>query len=175
MELVTERLRLRRAKSGDLAALHEILSDPAAMRFWSSPPHRDLEQTRAWLAAMIGDGPPLSDDFVIDHEGCVIGKAGCWRLPEIGFILHPDVWGQGLAREAVTAVIARVFAAHDIPAIEADVDPRNAACLGLLARLGFIETRRARRTWKVGGEWCDSVYLALPRPAGPPAMCNPRP
>jgi len=165
VELVTERLRLRRAKSGDLAALHEILSDPAAMRFWSSPPHRDLEQTRAWLAAMIGDGPPLSDDFVIDHEGCVIGKAGCWRLPEIGFILHPRCWGRGLAAEACRAVVAHVFATYDLPAITADVDPRNQASLGLLARLGFLETGRATATYEIEGELSDSVYLALPRPA----------
>ena len=79
------------------------------MRFWSSPPHRDLERTRAWLADMMADGPPLSDDFVIEHDGRVIGKAGCWRLPEIGFILHPRCWGQGFAAEACNAVIAHVF------------------------------------------------------------------
>ena len=46
----------------------------------------------------------------------------------------------------------------------ADVDPRNAASLGLLRKLGFVETRHARCTIKVGEEWCDSVYLALRRP-----------
>ena len=35
----------------------------------------------------------------------------------------------------------------------------------LLTRLGFHETARAERTILVGDEWCDSVYLALPRPA----------
>jgi RimJ/RimL family protein N-acetyltransferase len=165
MELVTARLRLRRAAPGDLAALHEILSDPLAMRFWSSPPHRDLEQTRAWLAEMMADGPPLSDDFVIEHDGRVIGKAGCWRLPEIGFILHPSRWGQGFAAEACEAVIAHVFATHDLPAITADVDPRNEASLRLLARLGFVETGRATATYEIEGEVSDSVYLALPRTA----------
>src|SRR5580658_1935163 len=100
MELVTARLKLRRAAPGDLEAMHEILSDRRAMRFWSTAPHRDLAQTRVWLAAMIADGPPLSGDFVIEHRGRVIGKAGAWRVPEIGFILHPDYWGQGFAAEA---------------------------------------------------------------------------
>jgi ribosomal-protein-alanine N-acetyltransferase len=163
MELVTARLTLRRAAPDDLAALHEILSDPAAMRFWSSPPHRDLERTRAWLAGMIADGPPLSDDFVIEHAGRVIGKAGCWRLPEIGFILHPRYWGQGFAAEACRAVIAHVFAAYDLEAITADVDPRNEASLRLLSRLGFVETGRATATYEIEGEVSDSVYLALRR------------
>lgn len=164
MELLTARLRLRRAAPDDLAALHEILSDPLAMRFWSSPPHRDLARTQAWLDGMIADGPPFSDDFVIEHEGRLIGKAGCWRVPEIGYILHPRCWGQGFAAEACRAVIAHVFDAYDIEAITADVDPRNEASLRLLARLGFVETGRAAATYEIEGEISDSVYLALPRP-----------
>jgi ribosomal-protein-alanine N-acetyltransferase len=164
MELVTPRLKLRRADAGDLEAFYEILSDPAAMRFWSTAPHRDLAQTRAWLADMIADGPPLSDDFVIEQDGRAIGKAGCWKLPEIGFILHPRCWGQGLAAEACNAVIAHIFATYDLDAITADVDPRNEASLRLLARLGFVETGRASATFEIEGVISDSVYLALHRP-----------
>ena len=164
MELVTPRLKLRRADAGDLEAFYEILSDPAAMRFWSTAPHRDLAQTRAWLADMIADGPPLSDDFVIEQDGRAIGKAGCWKLPEIGFILHPRCWGQGLAAEACNAVIAHIFATYDLDAITADVDPRNEASLRLLARLGFVETGRASATFEIEGVISDSVYLALRRP-----------
>jgi RimJ/RimL family protein N-acetyltransferase len=148
----------------DINAFHAILSDPLAMRYWSRPPHTELDETRAWVEAMIAAPPDESDDFVIERDGRAIGKAGCWRLPEIGFILHPDHWGQGLATEAVGAVIDHVFAAHDIAAIEADVDPRNEASLRLLFRLGFEETHRASRTLKLGDEWCDSVYLSLGRP-----------
>ena len=163
-EILTARLRLRRARADDLRALHAVFRQLRAMRYWSTPPHLDLEQTRVWLDGMIGAPTESSDDYVIEHDGRVIGKAGCWRVPEIGYILHPDAWGQGLAREALTAVVAHVFANFAIPAITADVDPRNAASLRLLGRLGFVETHRASRTWRVGDEWCDSVYLALARP-----------
>jgi RimJ/RimL family protein N-acetyltransferase len=165
VELITPRLRLRRARPDDLSAMHAVLSNVEAMRYWSSPPHRHLDESRVWLGAMIAASPDESDDFVIEHQGAVIGKAGCWRIPEIGFILHPDHWGRGLAREVLTAVIARAFAAFPIPALMADVDPLNAASLALLARLGFAETGRARGTVKVGDDWCDSIYLSLPRAA----------
>ena len=163
-EILTARLRLRRARADDLDAVHAILSHPVATRYWSTPPHADLDETREWLGKMIDAPPDASDDFVIEHRGVVIGKAGCWRLPEIGYILHPDYWGQGLATEALSAVIPRLFARFPIPEITADVDPRNAASLQLLGRLGFAETHRAARTWRIAGEWCDSVYLALGRP-----------
>jgi len=164
-EIITPRLRLRRARSEDLPAIHAILSDPVAMRFWSSLPHADIEQSRKWLAAMIEASADESDDYVVERAGAVIGKAGCWRIPEIGYILAPDHWGKGLAREALGALIPHIFARHPIAAITADVDPRNAASLKLLARLGFTETGRAARTCQVGDEWQDSVYLALERPA----------
>jgi RimJ/RimL family protein N-acetyltransferase len=121
-----------------------------------------LSQSRDGLDGMIAAGPE-SDDFVIEHEGRVTGKAGAWRLPEIGFPLHPDHWGKGLAHEAVSAVIAHLFAAHAVPELTADVDPRNAPSLGLLAKLGFVETGRAERTLLWRDEWCHSVYLSLPR------------
>jgi [ribosomal protein S5]-alanine N-acetyltransferase len=160
-EIRTPRLLLRRARMNDLDAIHSVLSAPEAMRYWSTPPHRTRLQSRAWLAAMVDDRN--APDFVIEQEGQVIGKAGCWRLPEIGFILHPHYWGRGLAREAVGAVVDFTFAQFDIPAITADVDPRNGASLRLLDRLGFRETHRAERTMQVGGLWCDSIYLARGR------------
>ena len=163
-EIRTDRLVLRRARLGDLSALHAILSDPAAMRYWSTSPHRSPAETRDWLESMIAAPPEGSDDYVVEHEGRVIGKAGCWRLPEIGYILHPDYWGLGLAREALAAIIPLLFDRFPIPAITADVDPRNAASLALLRRLGFVQTGRAERTWLVGEEYCDSIYLALARP-----------
>lgn len=163
-EIVTPRLLLRRAEAGDLEALHAVFTRPAAMRYWSTTPHTELQQTREWLEGMIASPPDLSDDFIVERDGQVIGKAGCWRLPSIGYILHPDHWGQGLAGEAVSAAITHVFATRDLDAITADVDPRNEGSLRLLGRLGFEETHRAPRTWLVGEEWCDSIYLSLRRP-----------
>lgn len=148
----------------DAEPLFEVFRDPRAMRFWSSPPHDGLEETRRFVQAMIEAPEDESCDFVIEFEGRAVGKAGCWRLPEVGYILHPDLWGRGLAREALEAAIARVFEGFDVAALTADVDPRNERSIALLHRLGFHETRRAERTWRIAGEWCDSVYLELPRP-----------
>lgn len=164
-ELVTARLRLRRARTDDLAPLHAILSDPRAMRYWSTAPHADLATTRAWLGGMIAAPPALSEDFVVEFEGRVIGKAGFYRLPAIGYILHPDAWGRGLAREACAAAIDHVFATRPLDALTADVDPRNLASVRLLERLGFTRTGFAERTFEIDGAWADSAYYSLTRAA----------
>lgn len=160
----TPRLRLRRARIEDAEDMFRVFGDPRAMRYWDSLPHTDVEQTRGWLERMIALPPDASDDFILEHQGRAIGKAGCWRVAEIGFILHPDHWGRGLASEALGAIIPHVFASLPVERLEADVDPRNAASLRLLGKFGFREVGRAERNVLVGEEWCDSVYLALPRP-----------
>ena len=161
MEFRTERLLLRPAKADDLEPLHAILSHPQAMAYWSSPPHESMDQTREWLASMISIAPAEGEDFIVEHDGRLVGKAGLWRFPEIGFIFHPDFWGHGFAREALVLVMDRAFGVHGLPKVDADVDPRNASSLKLLGGLGFHETSRKKRTWLIGEEWCDSVYLEL--------------
>lgn len=161
----TERLLMRRAEVRDLGPMHAVLSNPEAMRYWSTPPHATLHQSREWLKAMMASLETESDDFVVEFEGRVIGKAGFWRLPEIGYILHPDSWGRGLGYECLSALIDRALRRFPFDALLADVDPRNTGSLRLLAKLGFVETRRAKATILVGDDWCDSVYLELTRGA----------
>lgn len=165
-EIRTERLLLRRARMGDVEAMHRIMSNAVAMRYWSSPPHVELGQTERWMASMVEADPAQSDDFIVTLDDRLIGKLGAWRLPEVGFLLEPDCWGRGYASEALAAFIVRRSALGSSE-LTADVDPRNAASLNLLARAGFVETGRATGTWQVGNELCDSIYfrLELTRPA----------
>jgi RimJ/RimL family protein N-acetyltransferase len=167
MRLLTPRLVLRRAREDDLDALHAVLSHPAALRYWSTPEYDSREQTRDFLQTMIAEH---FDDFMVEYEGRVIGKAGAWQSLELGYILHPDHWGKGLAREAIEVLIPHLFAAHDAAEITAETDPRNAASIALLTRFGFHETHRAERTLLWRDEWCDSVYFALDRMDWPPAV-----
>jgi RimJ/RimL family protein N-acetyltransferase len=158
----TERLLLRRMMAYDAPALHHMLSDPETMRYWSSLPHLHLDETESW----VGDGISAMErgdgvDFVVLHQGAVIGRVAFWMGNEIGFLFWRTVWGRGFAGEAVAALIAHGFDALGFAGIRADVDPGNAASLKLLERLGFRRTGTAERTFKIGERWVDSVYLEL--------------
>lgn len=157
-EIRTERLLLRRASLDDVPAMHAIMSDPVAMRFWSTPPHVLLAETGKWMKSMVEADLAKADDFIVTLDGRLIGKLGAWRLPEIGFLLNPTEWGNGYASEALAAYIRR---RRDLGSTEltADVDPRNFASIRLLDRAGFTESGRATGTWQVGDELCDSIYF----------------
>jgi RimJ/RimL family protein N-acetyltransferase len=163
-DIRTARLHLRLPRPDDLDAMFAIMSLPAVMRYWSTLPHADRAVTEGWLANMIARNAAGGEDFIIEHEGRVVGFVGASRLPEFGFALHPDSWGRGFAQEASAAFIAYAFGTLGEAALTADVDPRNAASLKVLDRLGFAETGRATNTFLLGDEWCHSVYLRLDRP-----------
>ncbi|HCQ67083.1 MAG TPA: N-acetyltransferase [Rhodobacteraceae bacterium] len=164
----TARLTLRPPRDDDLDALHAIFSDPRAMRYWSHAAHADIDRTRKTLAGMIASDADTGLEFVIECDGAVIGKAGMWRMGEIGYILHPDRWGGGFATEAVGAVVAAAFARHpDLDALTAEIDPRNTGSAALLARLGFREVERVENAVEIGGKWFDSGFWRLDRPSDP--------
>ena len=159
-EVRTERLLMRRARLDDAPAMHAIMSDALAMRYWSSLPHTTLAETERWIESMVAMESATSDDFIVTLDGVLIGKLGAWRLREVGFLIDPRHWGQGYASEAFAAFVARRRALGSTE-LTADVDPRNYASLKLLERIGFVETGRASGTWQIGNELCDSIYLRL--------------
>lgn len=165
MILTTERLILRAPRQDDLMDLYAAYSDPRAMRYWSTPPHPNPARTQDSLDRMVDQSREKLTYFVIEMDGRAIGTAGMHQGNEIGFILHPDYWRQGIVTEALGAIIPYLFETTDHAQLTADADPRNDASVSLLRSLGFVETGRAEKTFCINGEWSDSVYFALPRHA----------
>jgi RimJ/RimL family protein N-acetyltransferase len=65
--------------------------------------------------------------------------------------------------EALQALLAYCFEALDLRRIEADVDPRNAASIQTLERLGFQREGFLRERWEVDGEIQDALFYGLLR------------
>ena len=159
----TRRLVLRPAQMDDFEALHEIFADPEVMRYWDRPPHAP-EDTRNFLRGLIDGDPATQLELIVERDDRVVGRVGMWRLAEIGYLFHRDVWGQGIGSEAVGALVAEVFARFpEVDEVTAEIDPRNHGSDRLLHKLGFHVTGEAERTLELNGEWCDSRYFALPR------------
>lgn len=164
------RLQLRQVRPDDLHALYAVFSDPAVMRYWSTPAWTQLCQAQAYLTA-IWRGHHQGNLFQwgiarLDDDQ-MIGTCTLFGLDlpnaraEIGYALRHDHWGGGWAHEALTQVCAHVFDVLKLRRLEADVDPRNPRSLKLLQRLGFVREGLLRERWEVAGELQDSVVLGL--------------
>lgn len=180
IEISTKRLLLRGGRENDSAGLYEAFRDAEVMRYWcvlilrfqskaqlswhrSTLPHSSQDQTKEWVHKMIQSPQNGVVDFIIclQPDFTPIGKIGVWQDQEVGFMLARAYWGQGLAQEALRAVIPYFFQEVGMSEITADTDPRNAASIGLLQKLGFVVFDFKEKTWQIGAEWFDSTYLKL--------------
>ena len=154
------RLGFRKITHADVPIFHEMLSNREATRYWSTLPHTTLSETDTWIT----QSTTQTHDYAIllKPTNEVIGKIGYFG-PEIGFLLHPRVWGRGYASEALEGLL-QVLWEGEVQMVRADVDPRNERCLKLLKRFGFRIVGRAEGTYVTWEGVCGSVYLELRRP-----------
>jgi RimJ/RimL family protein N-acetyltransferase len=149
----TERLTLRPFVEDDADALFDIFRRPDVAR-WSGTgepmTHRhDAVERIGRFPARAGDHPATGIWAVIDDDSDVPrGQVMLVPLPpsagvdradiEVGWHLHPDVWGRGYASEAAAALVERGFAAG-IDELYAVTDPANVRSQAVCARLGMTD------------------------------------
>ncbi len=111
----TERLLLRKPAAGDAEAVFRRYSaNPEVTRYMSWRTHRQLDDTRAFLAWSDDDWArwPAGSYLVFarDEDNLLIGGTGLsFRTPDeaaTGYVLARDAWGRGYATECLRAMIA---------------------------------------------------------------------
>ena len=168
--LETERLVLRETADRDVDAVFEMESDPVAMRYWSRPPMRDRSEAVAAVERSKGffpDGVGLrwsitrpQDDRMLGHVSLFDFSPQSGRA-DIGYGLARAHWGHGFMHEALTAVVDYAFGPLGLRRLEADIDPRNAASVRAVERLGFVREGLLRERWVVSDEISDTVFMGL--------------
>ncbi|MCW4454669.1 GNAT family N-acetyltransferase [Flavobacterium sp. MXW15] len=171
-ELHGPRLRLREVREDDAPALFAIHSDPQVMRYWSHPAWTDpvqaeqkvadIQRQRRELDILVWAIADAASDRLIG-TGVVFALDPAQGRAEIGYSLHPDWQGRGLASEALRMILAYLFEELQLRRVEADVDPRNEASWRLLEKLGFVREGMLRERWHVNGELCDTALYGLLR------------
>lgn len=168
--LTAPRVELRHLRAGDAPEVFAIFSDPEVMRYWDSPPHRDLADAASYVDEI--DGKFRSRTLfqwgvARREEDRVVGTCTLFHLDaghrraELGFALARAVWGQGLMSEALAALLGFAFDTLALHRLEADVDPRNERSLRALERLGFRREGYLRERYHLNGETQDTVFLGL--------------
>ena len=140
----TPRLRCRRWTADDVDAVYALYSDPQAVRWVGDGPRSTPEACRTWMDvtarnyAQRGYGM-----FALEarDSGRLVGFCGLVHPggqpePEIKYAFLPAVWGQGLAGEAVPALLAYGARVHGLQRIVATVAPENVVSQKVLTRAG---------------------------------------
>jgi RimJ/RimL family protein N-acetyltransferase len=166
-EVRTERLLLRRWRPEDAEPLAEIYAQP---EFLEHMPPRDLDQTREQIARLerSWEENGYSQWAGVDLEsGRLVGRLGMlchhdWPLadgpvPEVGWVLHRDFWGRGLATEAGRVSIECWRGHLDDPRLISITLRANRRSWAVMERLGMTYGGTAR--W----HGYDVIWYALDR------------
>jgi RimJ/RimL family protein N-acetyltransferase len=167
------RLRLRTLTEADVPAIFSIFSNAEALRYWSHGPMSDpaeadrlLDDIRRHAAA----GTLFQWGIARRETGEVIGTCTLHRIErahrraELGYIVKRELWGNGFAHEALTALLDHAFGTMGLHKLEADIDPRNAASIRSVEKLGFKREGHLRERYQILGEIQDSLIYGLLAP-----------
>jgi [ribosomal protein S5]-alanine N-acetyltransferase len=142
--LETSRLILREFVPEDVGALARVISDPETMRFYPSP--FDRAEVEEWIARNIRRYANGYGLWAVDLKatGEMIGDCGITlqevdgdRLPEIGYHLRREMWGQGFATEAARACRDYGFRALEADLLISLIRPGNVASCRVAERNGM--------------------------------------
>ena len=170
--ITAPRVVLRWISEDDIDGLYEIFSNPQVMRYWSTVPLPNREAAAA-LQREIAEGNERETMFkwgiALRDSNTVIGTTTLFNLnldngrAELGYAMAHAHWGKGYMNEALKALVSHVFEVMELRRLEADVDPRNAASIRTLERLGFQREGFLRERWHVNGEIQDALFYGLLR------------
>ncbi len=163
MKIVIETMRLwlREFIPADANALALVLSDAETMRFYPAP--FDRAAVEDWIARNMrryetnGHGLWALD---LKASGEMIGDCGITLqpvdgeiLPEIGYHLRRDMWGQGFASEAARACCEYGFSQLKAEFLISLIRPENLPSRKVAERNGM---KVWKRTMRAG--WAHDVY-----------------
>lgn len=149
-ELLTPRLRLRRWRPADDAAMASINSDPEVTRWLNRRMDRAAVKSFSERTARHWDDHGFGHWAVEPREGRLAGEMIGFvgvaypaylpevaDRPELGWRLSPAAWGNGYATEAALAARETAFGRLGLPALISIIHPENEPSRRVATKLGM--------------------------------------
>ena len=167
----TERLILREYEKDDWALVHHYAEKTDVVEFLPWGPNTE-EETKQFIERVIKNRsktPREKYEFavILKENDKLIG--GCSlnicnpedQSGEIGYCFSPEIWGNGYATEAVSALIEFTFQKLEIHRLFAGVEPENTRSIRVLERLGLRLEGHLKENKLIRGKWRDTLIYAI--------------
>jgi RimJ/RimL family protein N-acetyltransferase len=167
-----QRLVLRDLETNDWPAVHAYSARLDVVQYQPWGPNTP-DDSRAFVAQVVAaakEVPRMIYALAItrgDSDQCCIGTATLHvhsldhGQGEIGYFLHPEVWGRGYATEAARLLLTFGFADLGLHRIYGTCDPRNAPSARVLQKAGMSYEGLLRHTMRLRDGWRDSAVYSI--------------
>lgn len=166
----TERLILKEVTPEDANDMYKYLSDKDVVKHMGLEPYEspnDVLSEIRWYKSILEEGTGIRWGITQKNIGVVIGSCGFLNMhpkhyrAEIGFELNKEYWGQGIAGEALEAVIKYGYKHFEVERIEALIDPANLSSQKLVENQGFKREGLLRHYEYTCGKFDDLYMYAI--------------
>ena len=158
-----ESVTLRPVDEDDLAFAQRVINHPDVRRGVGAFAPKTSEHEREWYESQDENEPSLMV-YAADEP---VGIAGLhvepfpWGYAEVGYMIHPDHWGNGYATDAVRCLVRYGFDERRLNKVGADVYASNEGSQRVLEKVGFEREGVRRDHAFVEGEHVDLYEYGL--------------
>jgi len=162
-------LHLRPVRLADWPTIHEWARRPDVTQYQVWGPNRAVE-TREYVVAAIEAArhlPQARHVLSVVRSDRVVGMVELTvidaevGIAEIGYAVHPDVWGRGVGTAAARHAVRFAFDELAMRVVRATCDTTNVASVRVLEKLGMqLEQTIPHDVW-LGRRWRDTHVFSL--------------
>ncbi|WP_423217037.1 GNAT family N-acetyltransferase [Streptococcus equinus] len=170
-DVETERLYLRQRLVSDAKDIFAYASLPEATWPAGFPPAKSVAEEENYLENImpkrwIDQNIPAGYGICFKGSNKVIGSVDFNHrhaddVFEMGYLLHPDYWGQGIMSEAAHALLEVGFNLVGLHKIEIECYSYNKASQRVAEKLGFTLESKIRDRKDAQGKRCDLLRYGL--------------
>ncbi|HDR3908365.1 GNAT family protein [Bacillus toyonensis] len=168
MEITTERLIIRPFKGTDLQDVFAIYNNDDTCKYllhnkWT------LEDMQKRFDKKLVNNVLTTESILslaVIYKTKVVGDLSVWYTDmkdtvEIGYSFLNEVAGRGLATEAVSSLVFKLFDEFNVHRIQANLDARNTASQKLCERIGMRKEAHFIQDYWSKNEWTDSLVYGM--------------
>lgn len=166
----TDRLQIKAIEASHALDFHELRSNEEVMKFIERPRTQTLKDAEAMIQKMeeysiTGNG--ITWGIYLKEQEKLIGTIGLYRIDkenhrtEIGYLLHPDYWHQGIMSEAIQCCIRYTFDQLNFHTLIACINPENENSRKILLKNQFVQEGLFKESIYFEGKFFDTEYYTL--------------
>jgi ribosomal-protein-alanine N-acetyltransferase len=170
--LETDRCLLRPLTLDDARDVLRLYSDPQVIRYLGKAPMVSLDEATAKIESyhkLFQEQSALVWAITHHADGQVMGTGLIWNInaphfrAEIGYMLAPGWWGQGIMTDVIGVLLPFAFETMKLHSLEAYIDPENGASRRVLEKAGFVQEAYYREDFyhPVHKQFLDTAVLCL--------------
>lgn len=165
--LETNRLVLRKIVLEDAENLFVLRTDEEVMKYIGRPRPKSIIEVEELIDKMNDITMRIQWGITLKDDNRIIGTIGYHQIEkehyraELGYMLHPKQWNNGIMTEAIQSIIKFGFNKMKLHSIQAIINPENDASRKILKKFNFLKEGYFKENFYFEGKFYDSEVYSL--------------